>query len=320
MASSSTTAEGAMESVRILHLSDTHGLHRLVEEDFPLPDADVLVVTGDFTDTGRPEEYEDFNAWLGLLHPRYPHIVVIFGNHEYMTMGETGETLQQLLDPQRAKDLLPNALVLEHEGVEILGVRIYGSPWCPWQAAARPGDGRPRGVVQRQLLEAWQASLLEGCRERQHRFDEIPEGVDVLLTHGSPFGIMDCCEMGSLQWGGSRALREAVIRARPRAHLFGHMHEQRGVWYHQPGMSFKGGIEYQLADGSGVHRTWQPPDENYPCELISCNAMRNHPGIDTSLGGPDGKRIAGPARLIVASRPVSVDGASVGPWRFTVPT
>ena len=65
-------------SLRILHLSDTHGMHRSITS---LPDADVLIHTGDFTDRGRNEEFSDFDQWLGEIGDRYKHILVIFGNH-----------------------------------------------------------------------------------------------------------------------------------------------------------------------------------------------------------------------------------------------
>ena len=53
---------------RILHLSDTHGLHRQLGA---LPDADVLVHSGDFTMGGAEKEAFDFMEWLiALPHPR----------------------------------------------------------------------------------------------------------------------------------------------------------------------------------------------------------------------------------------------------------
>lgn len=269
-----------MTHIRILHVSDTHGLHRQIEEQFPMPDADILIHTGDFTDKGSSEEFIDFNAWVGELRWRYKHIIVIFGNHEYKAH----------FDPGRTKDLLPNATVLDHEAINVNGLNIFGSPWVRGHKAASPGDGD--GVT--------------------HRFDEIPNGIDILLTHGSPFGIMDCCELRTLQWGGSKALYKEILRARPRAHLFGHMHEQRGLWYHEQGEIFQGGIQYELEHGK-LHPTWSAPPSDFPCELISCNAMKNHPGIDDSIGKPRKARIAGPARLIFADRS-SEDSA----WRFCV--
>ena len=39
--------------LRILHLSDTHGVHRRLRD---LPDADILVHSGDFTMSGSEAE------------------------------------------------------------------------------------------------------------------------------------------------------------------------------------------------------------------------------------------------------------------------
>ena len=77
--------------VRILHVSDTHMLHRSIEATFPLPPADILIHTGDFTDRGGRAEFDDFNVWLGELRPRYKHIVVILGNHEWMSLTQGSE-------------------------------------------------------------------------------------------------------------------------------------------------------------------------------------------------------------------------------------
>lgn len=265
--------------VRILHISDTHGLHRMIEGSFPMPDADILIHTGDFTDKGLLEEIQDFNDWIGE-HQRYKHRIIIFGNHEYKSP----------IHPKDVKALVSNAIVLEHEGVEICGLKIFGSSWVPGHKASAPGD---IGKV-------------------PHRFHEIPDGIDILLTHGSPFGIMDYCELGDMpHWGGSKSLRQEIFRAKPRAHFFGHMHEQRGVWYHLFGQAFTGGIEYDLGGGK-MHPTHPAPPPDYPTQLISCNAMKNHPRIDAICGKTGESCIAGPARLIIAERP-KVGGGS---WCF----
>lgn len=258
------------EVIRILHISDTHGFHRMIEEKFSMPGADMLIHTGDFTNEGLLEEIQDFDTWLGE-HQRYQHRILIFGNHEYKAP----------IDPKDVKSLISNAIVLEHELVEICGLRIFGSSWVPGHKSSAPGD---TGKV-------------------PHRFHEIPDGIDILLTHGSPYGIMDYCELGDMpHWGGSKALRREILRTKPRVHFFGHMHEQRGIWHHLPGQPFIGGIEYDLGGGK-MHPTHPAPPPDYPCELISCNAMKNHPGIDAVCGKSGEGCIAGPARLIIAERP-----------------
>lgn len=290
------------ECVRILHLSDTHGMHRSIENNFPLPPADILVHTGDFTDNGRKSEFADFDKWLATLRSRYPHIVVCIGNHEYNGFlydkgcAATREAQSAGKDWFRPsgklqKSLLPHAThVLEHETAEIRGLRFYGSSWCAWHYADAPGDA---------------AKGPEGA----HRFDEIPPHVDVLLTHGAPRGILDRMEDTSCHWGSSKSLRAAIERTKPKVHLFGHIHEQRGVWHRMPGAgAYSGGVEYMPRPGT-KWRTFPPPKASYPCELISCNAMANHPDLE----GVDEHKIAGPARLIVATR-----SAPDRPWTFAV--
>lgn len=56
---------------------------------------------------------------------------------------------------------------------------------------------------------------------------QIGEGTDVAITHGPPYGILDRTRTG--EDAGSRALLEAVGRARPRVNCFGHIHEGHGA-------------------------------------------------------------------------------------------
>ena len=50
--------------MRIVLISDTHGLHRQLD----VPSGDLLIHAGDFTfDSKPPSVVSDFNAWLGSL-------------------------------------------------------------------------------------------------------------------------------------------------------------------------------------------------------------------------------------------------------------
>jgi hypothetical protein len=73
-------------------------------------------------------------------------------------------------------------------------------------------------------------------------------GVDILLTHGPPYGILDQV-IGSRESVGCKHLYRAVERARPALHVFGHIHEGYGArrveWEGQPG---------SLGSGSGSGR------------------------------------------------------------------
>jgi predicted phosphodiesterase len=263
-----------MQVLRLLHVSDTHNMHAQIEEKFPFPEADILLHTGDLTDHGSMEELCAVNEYFGSLINRFQHIIVIAGNHD--VHGNKGE-----ID---IGAVLTNATVLQHEVAEAVlheyGLKIFGSPWLPWKKASSPGG--------------------EG-----HRFDAIPEGQDILMTHGPAAKIFDCVGRG--RWGSCQELNEAIMRARPRVHLFGHLHEQRGTWSRNADGAFVGGVEYQAVPGQPFPSPGPPPSD-WPCELVSCNAMANHGGHERSHS----VHIAGPARLIVAER------FGGEPWQFSL--
>ncbi|MCJ1355266.1 MAG: hypothetical protein MMC33_005257 [Icmadophila ericetorum] len=58
--------------------------------------------------------------------------------------------------------------------------------------------------------------------ERGHDFS-IESGVDIVVTHGPPKGIMDYTN--GRERAGCPYLFAAVAQARPRVHCFGHIHE-----------------------------------------------------------------------------------------------
>jgi len=175
---------------RIVCLSDTHGRHA----SLAVPEGDVLVHAGDFSMNGRPEEIERFDRWLaGLPHA---HKVVIAGNHDFLFEHE----------PERARGLLTSAHYLCDELVELDGLRLFGSPWQPW-------------------FHDWAFNLPRGPALAA-KWARIPAGVDVLVTHGPPHGILDRTVHGEAV--GCEDLTLALARVRPRVHVFGHIHEGHG--------------------------------------------------------------------------------------------
>ena len=52
---------GQSVRMKILHLSDTHGLHRRIKD---MPEADVIVHSGDISNNGTEEEVLDFLNWF----------------------------------------------------------------------------------------------------------------------------------------------------------------------------------------------------------------------------------------------------------------
>jgi 3',5'-cyclic AMP phosphodiesterase CpdA len=173
-------------------MADTHGFHR----ELAVPEGDVLIHAGDLTRRGTRPELQAVAAWLRSLPHR--HKVVIAGNHDFLFEKE----------PAAARELFRDVLYLEDTEVTVAGLRVWGSPWQPW-------------------FHGWAFNLYRGA-PIDEKWKRIPEGLDVLVTHGPPAGYGDRCFNG--RQVGCEDLRRHLGRARPRFHLFGHIHEARGTW------------------------------------------------------------------------------------------
>mmetsp|Transcript_1152 Transcript_1152/g.4122 ORF Transcript_1152/g.4122 Transcript_1152/m.4122 type:complete len:383 (-) Transcript_1152:42-1190(-) len=127
---------------------------------------------------------------------------------------------------------LPNCRYLEDGEAVVAGVRFYGVPWN--------SSGMAYGLK---------------TDERTAKWATVPGGrVDVLITHGPAFGILDkawtnkdqyaavqcdtetgkckvCGERWHKRYGhwGCKVLRNEVARIAPRAVLFGHVHDSNGA-------------------------------------------------------------------------------------------
>jgi Icc-related predicted phosphoesterase len=202
--------------VRVVALADTHLRHdRLPSEAIPYRDAsDVLVHAGDLCQHGSLEELEEAAAFLEALPHRTK--VVVAGNHDVC--------LQKRPTEARAILARHGLVYLEDEGVVIDGVRFHGSPWQP-------------------LFRVWAFGARRGP-ELAAKWARIPYDVDVLVTHGPPWGFGDRVPLGRLgarRFGGSPDrevhagcvdLRRRIEAVRPPLHVFGHIHQDRGTWKH----------------------------------------------------------------------------------------
>lgn len=96
--------------MNLLHLSDTHGLHRKIKD---LPVADVIVHSGDISNCGTEEEVLDFLNWL--IELPYQHKIFVTGNHDLC-----------LWDAENIEDLPENVHFLQDKSVTIDGVKFFG--------------------------------------------------------------------------------------------------------------------------------------------------------------------------------------------------
>lgn len=183
--------------MRIVAISDTHTRH----DELNLPDGDILIHAGDFTHRGHPKDVLNFLEWFSSQSHR--HKIFIAGNHE---LGFE-QTSAFYAENMRNVAKFTNLIYLEHESTELEGIKFFGSPYTPefnnWGFNVRP--------------------------EKLHLYwDFIPDDVNVLITHGPPFGILDRC-MRNRNLGDHALLDRIDKLAHLKLHIFGHIHVNDGV-------------------------------------------------------------------------------------------
>ncbi|MCX6181895.1 MAG: metallophosphatase domain-containing protein [Bacteroidetes bacterium] len=177
--------------MRIILISDTHNQHHKVV----LPEGDVLLHAGDISGRGTKKEVQDFLSWFSAQP--HKHKVFIAGNHDFFIQQNHNEFLSMLPS---------NITYLEDKLVEIGGLKIYGSPWTP-------------------EFMNW-AFMKPAGAEMKKQWDLIPDGIDILLTHGPAFGALDVIFSGLSV--GCTELSKAIERVNPKYFVFGHIHEGHG--------------------------------------------------------------------------------------------
>ena len=197
--------------MRIVAIADTHGF----TNDLTVPDGDVFVHAGDLCRSGDLGELRDAAAWIAALPHRRK--IVVAGNHDWAFVR----------CPDDARALFD--IYLEDSGVTLDGVRFWGSPWQP-------------------AFHDWAFNLPRGA-PLAAKWANIPSALDVLITHGPPAGIGDRTPVAGRT--GCADLRRRVAEVRPRLHLFGHIHQDGGVW-HEHGTVFANVTTWECERGATV--------------------------------------------------------------------
>ncbi|MDF1739592.1 MAG: metallophosphatase domain-containing protein [Verrucomicrobiales bacterium] len=170
-------------------VADTHRQHRALT----IPECDILIHCGDFCSFEREDAatLEDADIWFAEVPAK--HVVCVGGNHDFML--------------QSREFRFAHATFLEDSGIEIEGLSIYGSPWCP------DLSGFAYYADEDQLIERWR---------------QIPTGVDILITHTPPYGFLDVPSSGDVHLGCPH-LQDELQRIQPQLHVFGHVHASHGT-------------------------------------------------------------------------------------------
>src|SRR5690554_5288788 len=137
--------------MRILHLSDTHNQNSSLID---LPEADLIIHSGDFSFAGTESEFRDFLKWFSNLN--YQYKILIGGNHDSFLEENSRKEIQSFLPK--------NCHYLRHSGVTIENMKFWGVPMF--------------------VSEDIDGSYFE-------KIKHIPKNTEVLISHHPPLGVLD---------------------------------------------------------------------------------------------------------------------------------
>jgi Icc-related predicted phosphoesterase len=182
--------------MKIFLISDTHAMH----DQLIIPEGiDMIIHAGDSTnykDLARNNnEFLSFIEWFDSLDIK--HKILIGGNHD------ASLTKKYNTDFIKEKGII----YLEHEYIEIEGLLLFGSPYTPSYGGWHFMKSRNN------MYKLWD--------------DALVEGIDILITHGPPKGILDLTYdiNNTLIQVGDSSLRKVVDKVKPKYHVFGHIHD-----------------------------------------------------------------------------------------------
>ncbi|MCJ1294033.1 hypothetical protein MMC34_005590 [Xylographa carneopallida] len=222
-------------ATKFLVISDTHNFefgnndgdtHPLRE---PTPKVDVLLHCGDLTEVGGISSYEKALRMLGRIDAELK--LVIPGNHDLDLDKQFWEAHDDDQEDHNAAVNTMTGRLADEAGVSYLAegthsftlksgakFTIYVSPYTPaffdWAFAYERNEDRYNGP--QEVAGAITSIATE----------PMPNGVDIVMTHGPPRGILDSCPGESV---GCDNLLRALRRVKPTMHCFGHIHECNGV-------------------------------------------------------------------------------------------
>ena len=189
-------------------MSDTHGIHEEVingkSVSLKIPDGDVLVHCGDFSNRGTYLDVINFSNFLGLLPHKSKYVVG--GNHD--------EFVEQ--DFNASQSLLTEAVLFTHHKFNIGNISCFASSYQPF-------------------YNNWSFNIKDDSK-RKELFAMIPNETEMLFSHCPPYGFLD--KGFKEAHAGDKMLMGRIRELKKLKYVvFGHLHnnygkiEQDGITY-----------------------------------------------------------------------------------------
>jgi len=168
-----------------------------------IPACDLLLIAGDISFAFKGDVRAKhaflcgpFKDWLERIPAE--EVVLVAGNHD------------QSIEAWGFPDGL-RCHYLQDEGIELFGLKFWGTPWQPWF-----------------YDWAFNAPQRDGEEFLASRFDAIPADTDIVVAHGPPRGYGD--RTRGHEHVGSTAMAATLERVRPGLVVCGHIHPAYGQY------------------------------------------------------------------------------------------
>lgn len=185
--------------MRLCFTSDFHGYLPQIEK------CDMLFICGDICPVWNHnimyqkhwlETY--FHKWLKEIQSinNEIKIVLVAGNHCSIF--------------ENAPQLIPKLPVyyLENSGIELNGMKIWGSPYS---------------------VQFGHWSFMDTDARLQQYWEKIPDDTNILLTHGPAYGILDWSRFGNEHTGSKTLLNKIESLKELKIFHSGHIHSEYGI-------------------------------------------------------------------------------------------
>ena len=193
--------------MKIIVLSDLHGTLLSVEDHFE--PCELICICGDISPLNIQCNHHKMKRWLCNKFKPWCEslpcnkVIFIAGNHD-VVLGNLDFMYSLFPKDEKVTYLFHEIYVYTSKsGKEY---KIFGTPYCS-------------------LFGNW--AFMELNDELTKLFNEIPENLDLLLTHDAPFGVSDILLQLGYYTGehiGNKPLAEAILQKAPKIVCHGHLH------------------------------------------------------------------------------------------------
>ena len=200
--------------MKIAVISDLHGNLPIYPSNYwkGIEECELLLICGDIlplsiqSNMPRSRDWliEDFKPWAASLPVE--QVYFIAGNHDFWFEKNDIEA-RKIFSLNDKVTYMKNEYLDYYSSIQDSKTyRIFGTPYC-------------------HMFGNW--AFMRGEETLAYKFSEMPDDVDILISHDAPYGTSDICFEGfSTSKGhiGCPELRDAILEKKPKYCFHGHLH------------------------------------------------------------------------------------------------